>query len=74
MQAETAEMRNKITVSPQEALDYHEYPTPGKIGIAITVPTETARDLSLAYTPGTLIKDLKTNLQEVHSILMRLEP
>ena len=36
----------------QQALDYHEKPTPGKLSIAITKPTETADDLSLAYTPG----------------------
>lgn len=36
----------------QQALDYHEYPTPGKISVAITTPAETAADLSLAYSPG----------------------
>jgi len=36
----------------QRALDYHEYPTPGKIGVAITKPAETVSDLSLAYSPG----------------------
>lgn len=34
------------------ALEYHEFPRPGKIGIHITKPTETQKDLSLAYTPG----------------------
>lgn len=34
------------------ALDYHEYPKPGKISTKITKPTETQKDLSLAYTPG----------------------
>jgi malate dehydrogenase (oxaloacetate-decarboxylating)(NADP+) len=34
------------------ALDYHEFPIPGKIGITITKSTETQQDLSLAYTPG----------------------
>jgi malate dehydrogenase (oxaloacetate-decarboxylating)(NADP+) len=34
------------------ALDYHSFPTPGKIGITITKPTATQRDLSLSYTPG----------------------
>jgi malate dehydrogenase (oxaloacetate-decarboxylating)(NADP+) len=36
----------------QAALDYHALPKPGKLGIAITKPTNTQRDLSLAYTPG----------------------
>lgn len=36
----------------QAALDYHEYPKPGKIAIQITKSTETQRDLALAYTPG----------------------
>jgi len=34
------------------ALLYHERPSPGKIGIALTKPAQTQRDLSLAYTPG----------------------
>ncbi|MDM4770532.1 malic enzyme-like NAD(P)-binding protein [Solimonas sp. SE-A11] len=36
----------------KSALDYHEFPIPGKLGIAITKPFETAAQLSLAYTPG----------------------
>lgn len=36
----------------QDALDYHEFPKPGKIAIEITKPTTTQHDLSLAYTPG----------------------
>jgi len=36
----------------QAALDYHQYPTPGKLGVSLTKPTETQRDLALAYTPG----------------------
>jgi len=36
----------------QAALDYHEHPTPGKLGIAITKPCDTQRELALAYTPG----------------------
>ena len=36
----------------QDALTYHEQPTPGKLAIQITKPTETQHDLSLAYTPG----------------------
>ena len=36
----------------QQALDYHEFPRPGKTAIATTKPTESQLDLSLAYTPG----------------------
>jgi malate dehydrogenase (oxaloacetate-decarboxylating)(NADP+) len=36
----------------QAALDYHAKPRPGKISVEITKPTQTARDLSLAYSPG----------------------
>src|SRR5712672_4195261 len=34
------------------ALDYHEFPTPGKLAILATKPLNNQRDLSLAYTPG----------------------
>ncbi|ARU54875.1 MAG: malate dehydrogenase [Pseudomonadales bacterium] len=36
----------------QAALDYHANPRPGKISVEITKPTQTSRDLSLAYSPG----------------------
>lgn len=36
----------------QDALDYHAHPRPGKVAIALTKPTNTARDLALAYSPG----------------------
>ncbi|MCJ8338844.1 MAG: malate dehydrogenase [Pseudomonadales bacterium] len=34
------------------ALEYHEFPRPGKVCMELTKPAETARDLSLAYSPG----------------------
>ena len=34
------------------ALDYHRFPTPGKISIAPTKSLINQRDLALAYTPG----------------------
>ncbi len=43
----------------KEALEYHEFPKPGKIGIEITKPTNTQKDLSLAYTPGVAIPCLE---------------
>lgn len=36
----------------QRALHYHEFPTPGKLGVYLTKPTNSQDDLSLAYTPG----------------------
>ena len=36
----------------QEALDYHEEGRPGKIAIVPTKSVATARDLTLAYSPG----------------------
>ena len=40
-----AELRNA-------ALEYHEFPTPGKIAIEATKPLANQRDLALAYSPG----------------------
>lgn len=36
----------------QDALDYHAKGRPGKIQVVSTKPTNTQRDLSLAYSPG----------------------
>ena len=36
----------------QRALHYHEFPVPGKLALALTKPTDSQDDLSLAYTPG----------------------
>lgn len=36
----------------QAALEYHEHPIPGKISVELTKSAKTARDLSLAYSPG----------------------
>ncbi|WP_336097890.1 NADP-dependent malic enzyme [Roseovarius sp. CH_XMU1461] len=36
----------------QAALDYHEFPTPGKLEIRATKPMANGRDLSRAYSPG----------------------
>jgi malate dehydrogenase (oxaloacetate-decarboxylating)(NADP+) len=36
----------------QSALEYHQFPTPGKIQVAPTKPLATQRDLALAYSPG----------------------
>lgn len=36
----------------RRALDYHQFPKPGKISVELTTPANTADDLSLAYSPG----------------------
>jgi malate dehydrogenase (oxaloacetate-decarboxylating)(NADP+) len=36
----------------RSALDYHEFPRPGKISITPTKQLTNQRDLALAYTPG----------------------
>ena len=44
------EARNDST--RQAALDYHEFPKPGKLEIRATKPLANGRDLSRAYSPG----------------------
>ncbi len=45
----------KPSFTTQEVLDFHRYPTPGKIAVVATKPMATQRDLSLAYSPGVAI-------------------
>ena len=53
-------MPNSQPTSPEErraemrraALDYHEFPTPGKVAIAATKQLVNQHDLGLAYSPG----------------------
>jgi malate dehydrogenase (oxaloacetate-decarboxylating)(NADP+) len=39
----------------QAALDYHRYPTPGKIAVTPTKGMSNQRDLALAYSPGVAV-------------------
>ncbi|WP_100753644.1 malic enzyme-like NAD(P)-binding protein [Vibrio salilacus] len=52
----------------QQALDYHAYPTPGKISVELTTPAETARDLALAYSPGVAepVREIAQNVDNVY--------
>jgi malate dehydrogenase (oxaloacetate-decarboxylating)(NADP+) len=43
------EKRNELR---RAALEYHEFPTPGKVAITATKQLINQRDLALAYTPG----------------------
>jgi malic enzyme len=44
----------------QSALDFHEFPVPGKIQVSPTKPLATQRDLALAYSPGVARHALKS--------------
>lgn len=36
----------------RQALEYHEFPTPGRVAVSVTKQLVNQRDLSLAYSPG----------------------
>jgi len=61
-----------ITAMPEKlrkaALDYHEFPKPGKIAIEISKATSSPEDLSLAYTPGVAIPvlEIKNNPENAY--------
>jgi malate dehydrogenase (oxaloacetate-decarboxylating)(NADP+) len=48
----TTDNQNKTSELRAAALDYHEFPVPGKIQIAATKQLINQRDLALAYSPG----------------------
>jgi malate dehydrogenase (oxaloacetate-decarboxylating)(NADP+) len=48
----TATAEEKRAVLRRAALEYHEFPTPGKIAIAATKQLVNQFDLGLAYSPG----------------------
>jgi len=50
-----AELENLATA----ALDYHRYPTPGKLEISATKNMVNQRDLALAYSPGVAVACLE---------------
>jgi malate dehydrogenase (oxaloacetate-decarboxylating)(NADP+) len=52
----------------QAALDYHEKPRPGKIVVELSKPTQTQRDLALAYTPGVAepVRRIASNAQDAY--------
>ncbi|HYD80742.1 MAG TPA: NADP-dependent malic enzyme [Paucimonas sp.] len=47
--AQKEEVRQQLR---QAALEYHEFPTPGKISVTPTKQLTNQRDLALAYSPG----------------------
>jgi len=52
----------------QQALDYHAYPVPGKIAVALTKPADTVEDLALAYSPGVAepVREIAKNAENVY--------
>ncbi len=50
--ASTPNATQKQAQMRQAALEYHEFPTPGKIAVAATKQLVNQHDLALAYSPG----------------------
>ena len=50
--ATPADREEKRAELRRAALEYHEFPTPGKVAIAATKQLTNQRDLALAYSPG----------------------
>ncbi|CAM2984907.1 malic enzyme-like NAD(P)-binding protein [Vibrio rarus] len=52
----------------QQALDYHEFPKPGKIAVELTTPADTVHDLALAYSPGVAepVREIAQNVDNVY--------
>ena len=46
---------DRKSFTDEEALAFHQFPTPGKIAVVATKPMATSRDLSLAYSPGVAV-------------------
>ena len=53
------EITSKSNITDQDALDFHKLDKPGKLQISATKPLSTARDLSLAYSPGVAVPCLE---------------
>jgi malate dehydrogenase (oxaloacetate-decarboxylating)(NADP+) len=45
----------RMIYTDEEALNFHKFPMPGKIGVVATKPMATQRDLALAYSPGVAV-------------------
>lgn len=57
----------------KNALEYHRWPTPGKLEVSATKPLATQRDLALAYTPGVaaVCEAIVENPAEVRNLTAR---
>ena len=56
------------TTLKQAALDYHEFPQPGKLATQITKPCNSPEDLALAYSPGVAepVLAIQANIDEAY--------
>ncbi|MES2964102.1 MAG: NADP-dependent malic enzyme, partial [Bdellovibrionota bacterium] len=52
----------------KEALDYHQFPIPGKVEVSSSKPCNTDKALSLAYSPGVAVpcKEIAKNPDSVY--------
>ncbi|MFK3977367.1 malic enzyme-like NAD(P)-binding protein [Shewanella vesiculosa] len=52
----------------QQALDYHEFPVPGKTAICLTKPAQSSHDLALAYSPGVAepVREIASNPENAY--------
>ena len=48
-------MSQNTRFTPEESLQYHQEPRPGKLEVIASCPMATQRDLSLAYSPGVAV-------------------
>lgn len=73
MSEDSRQDQSSQELSPQEqfrqqALDYHEFPIPGKIAVELTKPADSAEDLALAYSPGVAepVREIAQNVDNVY--------
>ena len=57
-----------VTITREEALEYHTKGRPGKIEVVLTKSCITQRDLSLAYTPGVAepVREIEKNPDDAY--------
>ena len=53
------DLTSRFNITPKDALDFHKNKKPGKLQITPSKSLSTARDLSLAYSPGVAIPCLE---------------
>ena len=73
-------MTNDVTKQPgntgdlrEDALYYHEFPTPGKLSIEVSKAAATQRDLVLAYSPGVAapVREIADNPENAYRYTMK---
>jgi|TARA_R110000796_G_scaffold8899_35_gene30605 malate dehydrogenase (oxaloacetate-decarboxylating)(NADP+) len=58
----------KMSDIRQQALDYHEFPVPGKTAVCLTKPAQSSHDLALAYSPGVAepVREIASNPENAY--------